>query len=135
MEHPIVKRKITGFSCDDLKQAVFQTHGSKCPEYFLGAAVCQNIIAARANMDISSCKHMSGSRKSKILGNAFHNMQQKEKCMKSFSEFKNSLDELCSKSISKASGLREDQKVEPRAPWFKGKFHLAPELAIQAVSK
>ena len=71
MEHPIVKRKITGFSCDDLKQAVFQIHGGKCPEYFSGATACQNIIAARANMDTSSCKHMSGSRKAKILGNAF----------------------------------------------------------------
>ena len=62
----IFKRKITGFSCDDLKSAMFQAHGKTYPEYFSTSAACLNILAARVNIDPSICKNISGSRKSKI---------------------------------------------------------------------
>ena len=131
----IFKRKITGFSCDDLKSAMFQAHGKTYPEYFSTSTACLNILAARVYIDPSICKNISGSRKSKLIGNAFQNMQRKEKCVKSLSAFKSLLDERSSKSIlGPSTSMKEDDLVQPITPWFKGKFHLAPELAMQTIS-
>ena len=129
-----VKRKVTGFSCDDLQSAAFQAHSGCYPEYFSGAVACQNILAARATLDPSCCKNMSGSRKSKVLGHAYQNMQQKVDCVKSFQEFKAYLATRPSKIIfSPSESVSEGATVQPMPPWYKGKFHLAPELAMQAV--
>ena len=130
-----IKRKITGFSFNDLKLALFKAHDSCLPEYFSGAASCQNIIAARALLDPSSCKNISGSRKSKVLGHAYQNLQQKMDCVKSINEFKTFIDNHKDHMITSTSSdeLIEGAQVHPSQPWFKGNFHLAPEMAMQAI--
>ena len=136
VRRPRYKRPITGFSCNDMKRVIFKAHDDCIPDYFQSAKICQDLLATRLSLDpSSSIKSLKGSLQSKRLNIAYRKMMCRMDCVKSLIEFRDYLDELINREFNPSSSQfrREDATIHPCPKLYKGKYHLAPEVALQAL--